>query len=309
MARRKAFVHIGLPHSGGSILETALEHHEPTLTRLGIQRPAKSPDEMFRAAVEILRDHRAWGYRRRDVEGSWSAVCRRARKGKGTVLVGQHLLAAAAPVEIDLFLDGLAGFEVHIVLVAAAPAPQAAPPDEDHDLGIVLGRWAAALRRPDRVHVIVAPDTEDRSRAIWEAYGDVVGFDASALRLPDTAPVPAAGQRLALRHSPLWEEVATSPSVEAKESWVEMAERWAKDIADGGYDLHGDAGDLVPGAGDSTTAQTVDERLSVTEAFLADALLETARLRARSQALEIRNGKLERTRKKLKRRLADVITG
>ncbi|MCW2764915.1 MAG: hypothetical protein JWO11_874 [Nocardioides sp.] len=309
MARRKAFVHIGLPHSGGSILEVALEHHEATLTRLGIHRPAKSADEMFRAAVEILRDHRAWGYRRRDVEGSWNAVCRRARKGKGSVVVGQHLLAAAAPVEIELFLDRLAGFEVHIVLVAAAPAPQAARPDEARDLGVVLGRWAKALGRPDRVHVIVAPDTEDRASAIWEAYGRVVGFDASALRLPD-APVEQVGRRLALRHSPLW-EVTGSQSLDPHDAWVQVAERWAKDIADGGYDLYGDAGDLVPAQGDGSSwdEEPAAQRLRATEAFLADALVETARLRARNETLELRNGKLERTRKKLKRRLADAITG
>lgn len=308
MARRKAFVHIGLPLSGGSVIDAALEHHEATLSRLDIQRPAKSADEMFRAAIEIVRDHRAWGYRRRDVEGSWSAVCRRARKSKGSALVGQPLLAAAAPVEIDLFLDGLAGFEVHVVLVAAAPDPRAPRLDADRDLGVVLDRWATALGRPDRLHVIVAPATEERDLAVWTAYGRVVGFDASTLRLPDSPPAQV-GRRLALRHSSLWEAGTDSASLDPYDAWVQAAERWAKDIADGGYDLHGDAGDLVPREASTWVAHTMEQRLLATESELADTMVEAARLRARNEALELRNGKLEKTRKKLKRRLADVITG
>lgn len=306
MARRKAFVHIDLPRGGGSVIDGALLHHEATLALLGIHLPAKSADEMFRAAVEIVRDHRAWGYRRGDVEGSWSGVCRRARKSKGTVVVGQPMLAAAAPVEIDLFLDGLAGFEVHVVLVAAAPVPRMPSPDEDRDLGVVLDRWAAALGRPDRVHVIVAPATADRDRSVWAAYGQVLGFDASALRLPEAQPVDA-GRRLAFRHTPGWEADAAAPG--PYDAWVRAAERWAKVIADGGYDLHGDAGDLVPDGQASWVGRSPEDRLLATEAELADALVEAARLRARNEALELRNGKLEKTRKKLKRRLADAIIG
>ncbi|MCW2797378.1 hypothetical protein [Nocardioides sp.] len=310
MARRKAFVHIGLPHSGGAILDPALEHHEASLSRLGVHRPAKSADEMFRAAVEILRDHRAWGYRRRDVEGSWSAVCRRARKGKGAVVVGQHLLAAAAPVEIDLFLEGLAGFEVHIVVIAAAPANQATAPNEAGDLSGVLDRWAAALRRPDRVHVIVAPDIDRRAQAIWAAYGRIVGFDASALHLPDLSTTEAA-RTLALRHSPLWEFDRALTSLDPHESRVELADRWAKDIADGGYDLHGDTADLIPvrGAARSWTASGTEDRLRAAEGLLGDALVESARLRAHNEVLEQRLATLQRSRKKLKRRLADLISG
>jgi hypothetical protein len=308
MARRKAFVHIGLPHADGSVLDAALEHHDAALAGLGIQRPAKSADEMFRAAVEVLRDHRAWGYRRRDVEGSWSAVCRRARKGKGTVVLGHQLLSAAAAVEIDLFLDGLAGFEVHIVLVAAAPAPETPRLDDARDLGVVLDRWATALGRPDRMHVIVAPEGEDRDLAVWEAYGRMVGFDAAALRLPDTRPA-AAGRRLALRHSSLSDAGADPESLDPREVWVAAAERWAKNIADGGYDLHGDLAGLTPGADGGWTARTPEQRLVATEATLADALVENGRLRARAEALELRNGKLEKTRRRLKRRLADAITG
>jgi hypothetical protein len=48
--------------------------------------------EMFNAAVEMRRDHRDWGLRRKDVEGSWAHLCRRAIKNKDTVVFSHHLL-------------------------------------------------------------------------------------------------------------------------------------------------------------------------------------------------------------------------
>lgn len=259
MARRKAFVHVGLPHSGGTVLDPALEHHRVALSELGVHRPATA-DEMFRAAVEILRDHKAWGYRRRDVEGSWSAIYRRAwkatRKG-GSVVVGHHLLADAAPVDIDLFLDGLAGFEVHLVLVSR---------DEGPDLDTLRDRWTTALGRPERVHVIV-PSSTDPGREAWDGLGRLAGFDTAALPLPEPADL-RIGRALALRHSPQWVEVASHAA--------------------------------EPGDGQVVAAA---------EAILVDALVETARLRARNELLERRNLRLERSGRRFTRRFAEAIAG
>lgn len=181
MAKRKAFVHIGLPHSGGGFLDSALALHEQALERAGVRRPMRKPDEMFRAAVEIRRDHRAWGYDRRDVEGTWSTICRRAYKAKGTVVFSERLLAGATSPEIDLLLDRLSGFEAHVVVTLAAGQSDAA----------VIARWTAALRRPEHLHVITAPAMGDRAESMWGDFGRVVGFDATTLPLSGlVAPGP-----------------------------------------------------------------------------------------------------------------------
>ena len=73
-------------------LTAALEQHRDTLSDVGVTAPAKSADEAFRAAVELRREHRAWGLRRKDVEGTWSAICRLALKQRHTVVVGHELL-------------------------------------------------------------------------------------------------------------------------------------------------------------------------------------------------------------------------
>ena len=93
--KRKAFIHVGLPGGPGDFLEIALRRHAHALAALGVRNPAVSSDEMFRAAVEIMREHRAWGFERREVEGTWSGICRRGRKGRDTLVVSQPLLAGA----------------------------------------------------------------------------------------------------------------------------------------------------------------------------------------------------------------------
>ena len=61
MAKPKSFLLVGLPHTGVPLLTAALEQHRDALAELGVTAPAKSADEAFRAAVELRREHRAWG--------------------------------------------------------------------------------------------------------------------------------------------------------------------------------------------------------------------------------------------------------
>jgi hypothetical protein len=181
MAKRKAFLHIGPPRTGGGFLDSALIEHADALEAVGVWHPAISAEEMFRAAIEIRRDHKAWGYQRREVEGAWADICRRAWRGKSDVVFSQELLAACTAPQIDLLLDGLAGFEVHVVVTEREP-------------GEVLDAWQQAVR-PDRWHVVAAPEIE-AARTVWTTFGDIVGFDAAKLPLNAgwTATRPMAGR-------------------------------------------------------------------------------------------------------------------
>ena len=181
MAKRKAYLHIGLPRTGGGFLDSALTEHAAALEAMGVRHPALSAEEMFRAAIEIRRDHKAWGYQRREVEGAWAEICRRVRKGKTDVVFSQELLSACTAAQVDLLLDGLAGFEVHVVVTEREP-------------GDVLEAWKHAIA-PERWHAIVVPDA-DAERAVWTAFGDIVGFDTGSLPLDAgwTATRPIAGR-------------------------------------------------------------------------------------------------------------------
>lgn len=382
MAKRRIYLHIGLPGAGGAFLPAALAHHASALAAAGVHVPTRAGDEVLRAAVELRRDHKQHGYRRREVEGTWAALCHRARKAcaKGeSVVLGEEHLAGADTDQIALLLDALSGWEVHVVAVVADPAsqlvgawadtiragatrslrrwtrrvldPAREAPESvafwaEHDLEGVLHRWSAALRRPDRMHVVVAPRADDasapvsrrdRAASVWADLGRVVGFDAAALPLTevDTDPgarldatglavlrgvnravdgrvAPGAQRRVVSDHLARREEEASGPELptlpaELHGELRDLAERWAKAVADAGWLLYGDAADLVPAL--PTRAVDPDEvgpgaRLASVTDSVADLLVEVARLREENDALARRTAKLERKRTKLKTRLA-----
>lgn len=172
MAKRKAFLHIGPPRSTGDFLGAALAEHAAALEDAGLRHPAISAEEMFRATIEIRRDHQAWGYGRREVEGAWAGICRRAWKGRKDVVLSQDLLAGCTGAQVDLLLDGLHGMQVHVV-VTGTEVPSA---------------WAPVVK-PERLHVIEVPET-DAEQAVWTAFGEIAGFDASALPLSPAWSAP-----------------------------------------------------------------------------------------------------------------------
>lgn len=178
--KRKAFLHVGMP-GVGDIIEVALVHHRDALFELGIDVPVRSAEESFLAAVEVLREHKAWGFARKEVEGQWADVCRRAWKGKQTVAISLPLFARASRPEIDLLLESLTGMQIHVVLTAT-------PDDEIEE---IAARWGAAVRKPERLHVIRLE--EPSPKKAWKAYGKVAGFGTASLGLADV-PEPVGAR-------------------------------------------------------------------------------------------------------------------
>ncbi len=281
MAKPKSFLLVGVPHAGLPVLTSALELHRDALAGLGVRAPAKSADEAFRAAVEVRREHKAWGLRRRDVEGTWAGIARRALKHAGrtgdTSVLGHELLAGAAHDEIALLVDALAGTQVHVVVLAAAPDGRVALFPDELDLAGVLARWEQAVAAPEWVHVVVT-DPADPTVA-WRALGSLVGFDADALPLPPASSVVAPVDTATLRL------IAESSGVHVDhDELLQIAEDWGKVVADHGYDVIGDLHDLVPlrPAGSTDPARAAyDDRVDILMAALSEAVAEIGRLRLR----------------------------
>lgn len=369
MAKRRAYLHIGLPHSGGAFLCSALVEHARQLEQVGLRHPAISEEETFRAAIEVQRVHKRWGYERREVEGVWSTICRRGRKGKGDLVLSQELFAASDPAQIALMLDALAGFDVHVVVTARDLGTQmvaawtgtveagrslsferfrrrVSDPGREHeqarrfwaeqDLGEVLDRWAAAVRAPERVHVVVVPaDDPDPRRWVWSAFAAIVGFDTDELPLgTELPPVPGTTgvavmrtvnravdgrlsrrtQRAVVRRY-LTEGVSADGAAPALPEDLEVllaatGERWRQQVLAGGYDVHGDLADLMTAPADAGAALPddvpVEEQLSLTTDVLATVLVEVARLREHNRVLEQEAAALARKQRSLKRKLENA---
>lgn len=121
MAKKNAYLLAGPAIPGAEELHQALAERAAALTAAGLALPDVTPADLFRAGVEIRRTHKAEGLRRRDVEGAWARVCRRAEKAKSDVVIAHDQFAAASEEQIALLLDCMAGFRVHVVLTPAEP--------------------------------------------------------------------------------------------------------------------------------------------------------------------------------------------
>ena len=171
--KRKVYLHVGLLDDDSSV-EKALFTYRHALAELGVGVAPDNAGEMFLAAIEMTRTHKAWGYKRREVEGTWAGICRRILKAKGTndFVLSQPLLAGAAPEQIDLLVDQLPGLAVHVILVAPA----------GEDISEPLARWGRAVRKPERLHVVEV--TADQGvEHVWRELGRTIGFGTASLSL------------------------------------------------------------------------------------------------------------------------------
>ena len=88
---------------------------------LGLGRvalPDVGAETLAHAGLEIRRTHKAAGLERKQVEGAWARVCRRAHKARADCFVSIPDFFDATPEQAALALDGLAGFTVVLVITS-----------------------------------------------------------------------------------------------------------------------------------------------------------------------------------------------
>jgi hypothetical protein len=186
--KRKVFLHVGLV--GDSSVEKALFTYRHALAELGVTVAPENAGEMFKAAIEMTRTHKAWGYKRREVEGTWAGICRRILKAKGTndFVLSQPILGAATPEQIDLLVDQLPGLAIHVLLVAPV----------GEDIAEPLERWGRAVRKPERLHVVEVGAGQG-SDHVWREVGRTIGFGTASLSLAARPQPETTKKRLGRR--------------------------------------------------------------------------------------------------------------
>lgn len=184
MAKSNVFLHLGSGIIGVDAPHTALRHNH-SLAQAGLSVPPLSGEHMERADLEMRLAWKDAGLKRRQVEGAWAEVCRKAYKAKGDVVISQPGLLAAPAHQAALAVDGLFAMRVHLVLT-----PSAAPDDLDE----ALGPWASLVPRAERRHVIpVGPGMSPPAFAVELAALAVdVRRERAERRLLRRSPRPVA---------------------------------------------------------------------------------------------------------------------
>jgi hypothetical protein len=288
MARRTVFWHIGPDDPGTEFLAYALAQRREELAALGVSVPDAGPRTPWHEVEAQLWEH------------------------KGLSLLSTPGVARVDEAAVELRLAGLRDLELHLVLLVrdlptqvhaawqaglqrgsttplATYAARALDAERSHwqaedfwagrDLGTLLPRWTRAIH-PYRVHVVAAASDPD---SLWQAFLRQAGI--GDLNRPDGLVPPALRAELDTERA------------------LNLTTRWAKLVADRGFDLEGSL--IAPSVAPGAFASREDQFEAVVD-LLTATTGEVARLGAEVTRLRQENARLDRKRRQHKRRLREL---
>ena len=215
----RVFVHIGLPKTATSYLQTIIWSNREELRSRGVVVPGAERRDHLWASRTVRQEPRQDRAQERQ-RTAWARLRSELAGAEGTGLVSHEFFAAAATEQAEAMVAALAPAEVHLVVTAREPLGLftaswqeslkngSTTPMPDYgrtvsdkpsviwnwrtlDLRLVLERWTAAVPA-ERVHVLVLDPTAPRED-VWHRFGDVVGFPTEGIDLSGSFPNPSMG--------------------------------------------------------------------------------------------------------------------
>lgn len=216
---RRVFVHIGLPKTGTTFLQTTMWHNRPLLRAQGILYPGSERLDHYQAFQQI----RGAADRRSDVDaGAWDRLVRQLKSWNGVGLVSHEFICMATPAQAARVLADLAPAEVHVVVTARSYVLQFpaiwqealkmgydGPFDQfmdealagerrgawgwaSQDLPVILRKWSEIVPA-ERMHVITVPPPGARRGVLWERWCETLDIDDSRFDLEVSYPNESLG--------------------------------------------------------------------------------------------------------------------
>ena len=215
----RVFVHIGLPKTATSYLQTIIWSNRDRLRKAGVVVPGSRRADHLWASREVREDphqERAPELHRT----AWTRLQDELASSSGTGLLSHEFFAAASGRQAQDLVTALADAEVHVVVTAREPLGLftaswqeslkngSTTPMADYarrvsknptviwnwrtlDLRLVLQRWSKAVP-PERIHVLVLDPTADRAD-IWRRFAALLGVDPDAFDLSQSFPNTSMG--------------------------------------------------------------------------------------------------------------------
>ncbi len=213
------YVHVGLPKTATSYLQTILWAHRDEIRRRGVLVPGVERRDHLWSSRTVREDpaqQRAPEHHR----GAWDRVRSDLAAHPGTGLISHEFFGAASPRQARAMVADLAPATVHVVATAREPLGLFAAswqeslkngsttPMADYarqvsrsstaiwnwrtlDLRLVLQRWTEAVP-PERCHVLVLDPSADRAD-IWHRFAATVGLDPTGIDTSGSFPNTSMG--------------------------------------------------------------------------------------------------------------------
>jgi hypothetical protein len=253
----RLYLHIGLPKSGSTYVQSLLGNNRAALKERSYVYPYVRQEGMFHAAVEMAGSPERWGLEREQVQGTFAWLLRRGRRVGGRVVISHEIFGAADDDQVRRIRDLVEDFEVHVVLTVrdlghtltaewqervkngglytfdeyAAEILEhlsggAADPADfwpTQNLGALLDRWQA-LAPPERIHVVVTPPSGAAPGELWGRFADAIGLAPEAIRLTE---VPRRNESLGIGQIAFLRQVMEALDGRLKQPWrSRVAKRW-----------------------------------------------------------------------------------
>jgi len=217
----RVYLHVGLPKTATTYLQTILWANLDVLEEQGVRLPGTSRREHLWASRVIREDPPFLEKASKHQRGAWDRLRDDIRGWQGTAIVSHEFFAAASADQAARMVSDLAPAEVHLVVTGREPlglftaswqesiknrdttpmADYARTESVDStsvwnwrtlDIHRVLERWSPAFA-PKRVHVLPLPGPDAPRREIWDRFAGLVGVDPDSVDLTQSFPNASMG--------------------------------------------------------------------------------------------------------------------
>lgn len=203
---RRVFVHIGLPKTGTSYLQSIVWGNRDALREQGMLLPGRERRDHLWSSLVVREDPNV-ERRNPRAAGSWDVLRSQIAEWDGDALISHEFFCSASAEQAARMVEQLSedGAEVHVVITAREPLSLFTSSWQEHlknkgtkpmanygrrvsedptviwnwralDLGLVLERWLPAVPSPDRIHVITPPPKDAPRTELLNRFSDVLGL-------------------------------------------------------------------------------------------------------------------------------------
>jgi hypothetical protein len=216
----RVYLHIGLPKTATTYLQTIMWGNREALEAQGVRLPGEGRYEHL-WATRVIREDPAFEKFSEHRLAVWDRLREDVAEWPETSLISHEFFAAASAAQARRMVDDLAPAEVHLVVTAREPLGlftaswqesiknRDTRPMADYsrveasdsggvwnwrtlDIRRVLERWSPAFP-PERVHVLPLPGAGAPKRLIWDRFATLMGIDPDSVDLTQSFPNASMG--------------------------------------------------------------------------------------------------------------------
>jgi hypothetical protein len=215
----QVFLHIGLPKTGTTYLQSVLWESKKALAADGFLLPGRGHREHLWAALELQGRPRL-AQRHPEAPGTLERLVGAVQRHQGPAILTHEFMCGAGREQARALVESLAPAEVHVVITARDTLGMLTAGWSEYvknggttplaqmrgsrlggqgefgwrtwDLGGVLRRWGRHVP-PGQVHVLPMPEAGTPRDQHWRSFAGVLGLDPDRYDAPEEPRNPALG--------------------------------------------------------------------------------------------------------------------